>query len=99
MSPFTSPESSGFWNTSGMVQQAALAAGGAWNAVYFARRAVWSRGGLRLAAGVLCGVFAGIALQAASALGGSEGAEVALRTPLLAAVLATTAVVSTRSRR
>lgn len=99
MSPFSSPESNGFWNASRALQHAALVTAGVWNAVYFARRAAGTHGSRRTAAGILCGLFAGIALQAASAAGGAESLDVALRIPLVAAVLATTAIVIVGGRR
>lgn len=70
-------------------------------AIYFGRRFIRSAGARRVAAAVLAGVFAGIALDGAvhllpiAQVAGDAGAtvEVARRVPLLLATLVTTALL------
>lgn len=91
----------GIWDGLGEAQSAALAAGGSANALYFARRAGRGAGARRVAAAVLTGIFAGIAVEAAGHLG--EGplaaAEVVRRAPLLVATLATNLVLAIGAHR
>lgn len=91
----------GIWNGLGEAQSAAIAASSSANAIYFARRVVRSGGARRLAAAVLVGVFAGIALDSAGHVGAdvAEATEVIRRAPLLFATLATNAVLAIGARR
>ena len=82
------------WHGLGVAQQAALAAGGAANAVYFVHRAAIERGAVRLAAGVLGVLFGGVALEATARFDHADvTADVLRRAPLLAATLVALAIV------
>ena len=87
---------SGIWNLIAGAESAVMAASGGANAIYFARRAAGAGGARRVAASVLVGLFAGVALDGLSHLDGSLGgatAEVVRRAPLLVATIATTVLV------
>ena len=92
----------GFWTASGLVQHAAIVASSAWNASYFARRAIAGSEGhtpgeraRRVAAGILALLFAALAVETLVGLPvASNGIEVARRTPLLLATVAVAFLVS-----
>ncbi|MDA0270360.1 MAG: hypothetical protein O2919_04955 [Chloroflexi bacterium] len=86
------------WAGLGAAEHAAIATGGAWNAFYFARRAVLDRGGRRLAAAVLALLFASITLEVLTGSAASAASEVALRAPLTLALLAVTTLTLPGSR-
>lgn len=89
------------WNGIGATQSAGIAASGTANAIYFARRAAQARGGRRVAAAVLVGLFAGVAIEGAGTFAANAGAagEVLSRAPLFAATLATSALLRLGARR
>ena len=91
----------GIWNGIDAAQSAAIAASGTANAIYFARRATQAAGARRVAAVVLVGLFAGVALDGADHLGGGAGAaaDVVRRAPLLAATLTTSALLRLGAHR
>ncbi len=88
------------WSLAGAAEHAAIAVGGAWNAVYFVRRVREDRGGRRVAAAVLALIFASIAVESVAGIGvASTAAEVARRAPLALATLVTTALLLSGGRR
>ena len=91
----------GIWNGLDQAESAAIAASGGANALYFVRRATQSDGARRIAAAVLVGIFAGIAIDSVGHLGAgaNEAADLVRRAPLLIATLATNAVLGMAARR
>jgi hypothetical protein len=86
------------WAGLGAAEHAAIATGGAWNAFYFARRAVLDRGGRSLAGAMLALLFTSIALDVLAGGAASAASEVALRAPLTFAILAVTTLTLPAAR-
>lgn len=85
----------GFWTAAGAAEHAAIAAGSAWNAGYFVRRAWQASAPRRWAAGTLSLLFAGLAAESLAGLPVADTtAEVLRRAPLLLATLAVSVFVT-----
>jgi hypothetical protein len=91
----------GPWTVTGAAEEAAIAASSAWNASYFARRAVarvsttGSERARRIAAAVLALLFAAVAIEALAGIPVADtSAEVVRRTPLLLATVSVAFLVS-----
>ncbi|MQC19244.1 MAG: hypothetical protein DWG83_01565 [Chloroflexi bacterium] len=92
------PSVNGFWAGAGVVQQLAIAAASASNAVYFALRLRSASGPRRLAAGLMTLLFVGIAVEAiANTPVSAVAADVLRRMPLLLATTGIAYLVGYRS--